>query len=82
MPVKKVVKKSIVKIVPALGDSAKEVDYSSLKQGECFLYVGSLWMKENEDQAALDLRTGTFREDLCGSYVIPVDITINWQRRK
>ena len=34
------------------------------------------------EQTALNLGTGKYEEDFCGKYVIPVEITINWKRRK
>lgn len=77
-----------VRIVPKVKDSVEGTDYSELKHGECFLYGDSLWMKEANqdgkvyDQTALNLATGKYDDDFCGKFVIPVNVTINWERAK
>jgi hypothetical protein len=77
-----------VKIVPKIIGSIEGVDYESLEHGECFLYRDTLWMKEANqdgktfDQTAINLATGRYEDCFCGKHVIPVNVTINWERRK
>lgn len=77
---KKVKKKS--RVSPPITDNNNYVDYANLENGDCFLYLGNLWMKfDVEDQEAVNLDTGDNDCLLCDKMVIPVDITINWKRK-
>lgn len=84
---KKNVRRCSTKILPAVGSSIEGINYSQLKSGECFLYADGLWMKESDeegcsgDQSAVDLATGRYKDCLCGTRVIPVNVTINWGRK-
>jgi len=80
---KKNVGKSRINPVVPKTESPKYVKYEDLDDGDCFLMRGNLWMKSDMDnQEAINLSNGDFDCCLCDEIVIPVDVTINWQRRK
>lgn len=85
MPVKKVTKKVVKKnrinpLVPKT--ELKYVKYEDLDDGDCFLMRGNLWMEcEMDDQVAVELNNGDFDCCLCDEVVIPVNVTINWEKK-
>ena len=69
------------KITPKISTTAG-VQFDELKVGECFLMNGCLYIKESgNDQIGVDLATGKYHDCLCGTTVIPVDISITWKKK-
>lgn len=85
MPVKKITKKVVKKsrINPPLVKT-REKDFENLNPGDCFLdNTNDLLIKTNDDdQSAVSLLDGEMYENLCYSQVTPVEITVNWKRKK
>jgi len=86
MPTKKTTKKVVKKsrINPPLV-KLSETSFEDLGEGCCFIdnsNVLLIKLSEAGEQSAVSLADGQYYSDLCGSQVIPVDITINWKRRK
>lgn len=87
MPVKKVTKKVVKKdrINPPLEARINEKSYNDLIAGDCFINnTNDLLMKTNEgdEQSAVSLVDGKYYSGLCDLQVIPMDITVNWKKRK
>lgn len=62
------------------------VNFTSLMQGDGFLMNGDLFIKTGykgdvSDQFATNLATGHTEEDICGTNVIPVDISVTWKKK-
>jgi len=84
MPVKKVTKKAVKsRINPAVPKTNIEyVKYEDLANGDCFLLRDNLWIKcDHDDQEAINLKNGDYDCCLCDEIVIPVNVTINWERK-
>jgi len=85
MPPKKRTKKAVKKnrINPPL-KKMMEKDFEDLKAGDCFLdNTNDLLMKTSDEnsQSAVSLIDGEVYDGLCYSQVIPVNVTINWERK-
>lgn len=85
MPVKRVTKKVVKKsrINPAVPKTIIEyTKYEDLADGDCFLLRGILWIKtEMDDQNAINLSNGDYDRNLCDEIVVPVNVTINWEKK-
>lgn len=79
---KKVVKKA--RLSPPLPVSKDSFEYSDVENGDCFLYNGDLYIKDDSDgdQFGVSLVTGKYVTDMCGKPVIPVDVEIKWKVKK
>jgi len=68
-------------------------DFRDLEIGDCFIMENNLWIRNNDYDPFLDerindefmavnLKNGEIRKSLCGTRVLPVDVTINWVAKK
>jgi len=53
-----------------------EVNFADLKQGDCFKWKGSLLIKIDYEQDAVDLEDGVVYSDMCGEIVYPVNAEV------
>lgn len=57
------------------------INFSTLEPGAFFLMRSGLWQKgANFSQIAQNMSNGNCLNGLCGTFVIPVAVTIQWQR--
>ena len=73
------------KVTPKPKFKLQGVKFETLSAGDCFLWDSSLMMRLpvviTDGQAAVNLSDGQAYDDLCGSYVRPVDVEIKWKRQ-
>lgn len=72
------------KVTPKPKFKKQGVDFKELKAGDYFLYDDCLLVKvdpEVGDQQAVDVDNGDHYIEMCGEYVLPVDVEIKWKRR-
>lgn len=55
----------------------KEVDFSSLKPGDCFEKWDILYVKSEANQQATGLKNGEACVNMCGVYVTPVNAEVH-----
>ncbi len=59
------------------------VDFEILAGKDCFLWKGDLWFKiDKGNQDAFSLSDGSYRSELYGTMVIPVNVQIKWTKKK
>ena len=56
--------------------ATKRVDFADLGPGDCFRWLGHLFIKANYKQYAVSLADGCTATDLCGEEVMPVNAEI------
>jgi len=72
-----------MKITPKLKPTTSNVPYFDLEDASVFLCHGSLWMvMEGDDQDAVNLFTGAYKEGFCDEICVPVDAEIKWSHKK
>ncbi len=70
------------KITPKLKREAGVV-FEDLAGKSCFLWKDDLWLKiDGESQNAFSLSDGSYRSELRGTVVIPVEVEIKWTKKK
>ena len=52
------------------------VDFAELEPGDCFRWEGSLLIKTDYKQDAVDLKNGSVYVDMCGDQVTPVNAEV------
>ena len=68
-----------MKVTPRLKKLHKEVDYSTLKIGDVFIYAGDLFIKADPTrQLGICLPDGEFVENMCEELVVTVNAEIKW----
>lgn len=68
-----------MKITPNIKEK-NQVKFSTLEDGQVFLWHGGIWIKEEgDDQACVNLKTGVCYINNCEEYVVPVDATLTWK---
>ena len=72
------------RISPAIPKSTNGVEYADLDDGDAFIHNGKLYIKmDAHGQEGIGLGGGwDVLDDMCGIYVIPVDIQITWKEKK
>ena len=76
-----------MKITPRTRFKKQGVDFAELKDTDWFIYSDHLCMKvPDEDdsphsQCAVDMSDGETYDDMCGQFVLPVDVEIRWKRK-
>jgi len=76
-----------MKITPRPRFNKQGVDFADLDVTDWFIFDNHLCMKipEEEDgptQLAIDMADGETYTDMCGQYVLPVDVEIKWKRKQ
>ena len=80
-------KDKAMKITPRPRFKKQGVDFADLAIKDWFIYDNHLCMKlpdefeSDETQCAIDITDGETYTDMCGEYVLPVDVEIKWKRK-
>lgn len=53
------------------------VDFTDLGAGDCFRYMGKLWIKTDYEQDGVCLTDGLVHTEMCGDMVIPVNAEVH-----
>ncbi len=71
-----------VKITPKPKFSRQGVDFAELNNGTFFLYQDCLCIKQSgTGQLGVDVEDGASFSNLCGTYVLPVNVEIKWTKK-
>ncbi len=80
----------MIKLKNKLPEAPNGVKYETLKDGDTFLFEGTLYVKtdlsiENQNQCSFclsEISTHIDIDDMCGIKVTPVDVELTWKERK
>jgi hypothetical protein len=75
-------KATVCRVQPSVPMSVG-ITYESLKDGDCFLWDGDVWMKfDCGGQEGIRVKDGYREDDFCDKgVIIPVDIQVTWKKK-